>query len=376
MRFADIPGHEPVKRHLRSLVDADRLPHALLLSGAEGSGKMLLARALAQYIHCTARHDGDSCGRCPSCLQHASHSNADLHFVYPIVKSKAKHLLVSTDNIAEWRGFISNYPYGGWQNWLDALDAGNSRPAIYVDESADILRKMNMSNYAARFKVLIFWLPEKLQPDAANKLLKIIEEPYADTRFIFVSNEPQAILPTIYSRLQRVEVPRFSDADITRILVDEKGVDQELALQIAAMSEGNACAAIEGVDVAGEYKEFMSLFQEIMRNAYGRKVKQLNIQAEAIAAMGREKIIRFLAYCSRMVRENFIYNLRMPGLVRLNRSEEMFSSRFSPFVNTANAPQMMELFDSASADISRNANARIVMFDTLLQLIVQIIKKP
>lgn len=375
MRFADIAGHNNVKEHLRTLVDSDRVPHALLLSGPEGTGKLALARALAQYMHCVSPVNGDSCGRCPSCVQHASLNNADMHFVYPIVKSKQKHQLVSTDMADAWRNFLSCGNYASWQRWLDIIDAGNSRPGIYVEESAEILRKLNISNFSAKYKVMVVWLPEKLQGEAANKLLKIIEEPFDDTKFIFVSNDPASILPTILSRLQRVAVTRLSDDEIAAILVDTRGVDPQAAVQLAYISDGNACTALDAVETAGEFDEFMELFQDIMRKAYMRDVKALRDNGDTVAAMGREKSLRFLAYCARMVRENFIYNLGRQDLVRLTGAEARFSSRFAPFINAANADDMMRLFDEAAADISRNANAKIVMFDTLLHLIVLILRK-
>ncbi len=375
MRFADIAGHNNVKEHLRTLVYSDRVPHALLLSGPEGTGKLALARALAQYMHCVSPVNGDSCGRCPSCVQHASLNNADMHFVYPIVKSKQKHQLVSTDMADAWRNFLSCGNYASWQRWLDIIDAGNSRPGIYVEESAEILRKLNISNFSARYKVMVVWLPEKLQGEAANKLLKIIEEPFDDTKFIFVSNDPASILPTILSRLQRVAVTRLSDDEIAAILVDTRGVDPQAAVQLAYISDGNACTALDAVETAGEFDEFMELFQDIMRKAYMRDVKALRDNGDTVAAMGREKSLRFLAYCARMVRENFIYNLGRQDLVRLTGAEARFSSRFAPFINAANADDMMRLFDEAAADISRNANAKIVMFDTLLHLIVLILRK-
>ena len=298
-----------------------------------------------------------------------------MHFVYPIVKSKQKHQLVSTDMADAWRNFLSCGNYASWQRWLDIIDAGNSRPGIYVEESAEILRKLNISNFSARYKVMVVWLPEKLQGEAANKLLKIIEEPFDDTKFIFVSNDPASILPTILSRLQRVAVTRLSNDEIAAILVDTRGVDPQAAVQLAYISDGNACTALDAVETAGEFDEFMELFQDIMRKAYMRDVKALRDNGDTVAAMGREKSLRFLAYCARMVRENFIYNLGRQDLVRLTGAEARFSSRFAPFINAANADDMMRLFDEAAADISRNANAKIVMFDTLLHLIVLILRK-
>lgn len=376
MKFSDITGHDNVKDRLRTMVDEDRMPHALLLSGPAGVGKLALARALAQYVHCTSRSGGDSCGVCPSCLQHQSFNNADMHFTFPYVKKKSEGLIECADYAAPWREFLSQGAYGTWQEWLDICKAGNSQPVIYVEESAEIVRRMNMSNYSARYKIVLLWLPEKLQTEAANKLLKIIEEPFADTRFILVSNEPQNILPTIYSRTQRIELSRLSANEIASALTTHQAIDERMAADIAVRSEGSMATALELTAAGGEHEEFAPLFRDMMRKAYGRDVKALRTMADDIAGMGREKSRRFLAYCCFMVRENFIYNLQCPELNSMDSEEAMFSSRFAPFINAANAEPLLESFTSAASDIGRNASAKIVMFDTLLQLIVALRLKP
>lgn len=376
MRFRDIIGHEDIKARLRELVDAGRMPHALMLHGPAGTGALALARALAQYIHCRARTGGDSCGACPSCLQHRSLNCADMHYSYPIVKKKGEGLLVCADYAPQWREFLARGTYASWEDWLDVCKAGNSQPAIYVEESAEIVRKMNMSNYAAEYKVALIWLPERLQAEAANKLLKIIEEPFTDTLFILVSNDPAAVLPTILSRTRRIGLPRLSAPEIASALARDYGLDPQLAKSVASRAEGSMAAAIELIAAEGEHGEFAPMFRDMMRKAYAKDVKALRAMADDIAAMGREKSRRYLAYCCDMVRENFIYNLRVAPLLGMDDDEMRFSSRFAPFINAANAERMLDAFSSAASDIGRNASPRIVMFDTLLRLIVMIMMKP
>lgn len=376
MKFCDIIGQEKVKSRLRDMVDGDRLPHALLLHGPAGVGALAMGRALAQYVHCRNHVDGDSCGVCPACLQHQSLNNADMYFVYPIVKKKSEGLILSGDYAPEWREFIERGPYASWEDWIESSKAGNSQPAIYVDESAEIVRRMNMSSYSARYKIVLMWLPERLQPEAANKLLKIIEEPFADTLFILVSNDVSAILPTIYSRTQRVELPLLGINEIASALERDYGVDSTAAYSVAVRSEGSMTTAIALTGTEGEHAGFARLFREMMRRAYSRDVKKLRETADEIAGMGREKSRRYLAYCCDMVRENFVYNMRVASLLNMDREEMDFSYRFAPYINAANAERMLDLFGTASADIARNASAKIVMFDTLLQLIVLILTKP
>ena len=344
MKFCDIIGQEKVKSRLRDMVDGDRLPHALLLHGPAGVGALAMGRALAQYVHCRNHVDGDSCGVCPACLQHQSLNNADMYFVYPIVKKKSEGLILSGDYAPEWREFIERGPYASWEDWIESSKAGNS--------------------------------PERLQSEAANKLLKIIEEPFADTLFILVSNDVSAILPTIYSRTQRVELPLLGINEIASALERDYGMDSTAAYSVAVRSEGSMTTAIALTGTEGEHAGFARLFREMMRRAYSRDVKKLRETADEIAGMGREKSRRYLAYCCDMVRENFVYNMRVASLLNMDREEMDFSYRFAPYINAANAERMLDLFGTASADIARNASAKIVMFDTLLQLIVLILTKP
>lgn len=369
MRFSEVPCSRDVKDRLVSLVDRDRLPHALLISGPAGAGKLALARALAQYIHCENRHDGDSCGRCPACLQHRSFNNPDMHFVYPVTAAAGK---TSDASIDQWKDFLSRYRYNPYEGWLEALNAGNSQPLIYVDEANAIIEKMSLSAYRSRYKVTLIWLPEKLKEEAANKLLKLIEEPWGDTRFILVSNEPGAILPTIFSRTQRVNVKRPSDETVARILCEETPLEPHDAASVARLADGNLNRALALVEAQGETQDFLEIFQEMMRNAYARRLREMKDLSERMASLGRETIRRMLAYFSAQVRENFIYNLHRPELNNMSGDEERFSSRFAPFINASNADRILALFSHADFDISRNANAKVVMFDMSLQLIVLI----
>lgn len=372
MKFSDIIGHQEQIEALRSLVDTDRIPHALLLSGPAGIGKLALARAFAQYIHCTNKINGDSCGKCPSCLQHQSLNNADMHCAFPIVKKSSPKMTISDDYMSRWKEFIDSVPFASFEKWLEIIEAGNSQPQIYVEESVAILHKMNLSNFSAKYKIMLIWLPEKLREEAANKLLKIIEEPFDDTKFILVSNEPQNILATIFSRTQRINLKKLSVSQITDFLTSYMGIENEPATEIARISDGNINSAIENIALSTESHSFRELFQEVMRKAYSRDIRYLKDWSEKVAAMGREKERRFLSYCARMIRENFIYNFGIPQINYLNKEEAQFSSRFAPFINERNVEKIINEIDNAERDIARNANAKIVLFDFCLKLIYYI----
>lgn len=372
MRFREITGHKEIIENLRKLVDTGKIPHAFLFTGIPGIGKFRTARALAQYIHCKNRTNGDSCGECPSCLQHRKFNNPDLHFVYPVVKKDG--VLISKDMIDPWKEMLENYSYMPVEKWNELIKAGNSQPSIYVNESEEIISRASLSAFQEDFKIFIIWLPEKMRIEAANKLLKVIEEPFEDTIFILVSNNDSKILPTIQSRTQRINFKPISEEDLQHLLL-EKGVGEEIATDAARISQGSVQKAEDIACHPEELIEFSNLFKEIMRAAYVLKATSLKELSETAAAFGREKLIRFLNYCGRLVRENYIYNLNVPDLILLTRDESEFSSRFAPFIHDGNVEQLSEEIARATQDIERNGNSKIVMFDLLL-LFSRLVRKP
>ena len=273
MKFSDIPAHDSVKQQLVAMVDNNRIPHALLLEGKSGIGKMMLARAFAQYIHCTGRRDGDSCGVCPSCIQHKSFNHIDTHYSYPVIKLKNRSGAAISDDWAEqWRQFLDDSPYMDMNSWVELLGNANAQPQIFVDESGSLIRKLNFTSHAARFKIVLMWLPERMNEPCANKLLKLLEEPHDDTLFILVSNEPARILPTIYSRLRRIEVKRLSDETVGKYLTDHYGTDRDAAEGIARLAEGSILEAVRRLSTSDESRQFLEMFMSLMRLAYQKRL--------------------------------------------------------------------------------------------------------
>lgn len=372
MKFQDVIGNEAAKSQLRLMIDNDRIPHAILLMGPEGIGKLSMARAAAQYIHCENRINGDSCGICPSCRQHQSFNHADTFFSFPVIKGKNNSKPTSDDYIAEWKHFLSNNAIENYQNWLKELNNENAQPQIYASESASVIEKMSYASYSAKYKILILWLPEKMNEECANKLLKIIEEPYSDSIFIMVSDNPKDILPTIFSRLQRIEMKKLSTEDITVYLNRNYSIDLQDARAVAASSDGNIISAQETIALNGENKEFFENFVALMRLAYSRDLKSLKSWSENINNFKREKIKRFMQYLARMVRENYIYNMHHAELNYLNKAEAQFSQRFAPFINNGNAERMVAEIEKVEKDIQGNANGKIVLFDFAIKITILI----
>lgn len=375
MRFSDIKGNDDAKDALRGMIDSGQIPHAILISGPKGIGKMMMARAFINYLNCENRANGDSCGVCPACRRINAGNNPDIHFFYPIYKLKSQKFERSEDYAPQWKQMLEESPYMDLTKWMDLMNGENSQPQIYVDDAVEISRIATLSSFSDRYKIFIIWLPERLKPEAANKILKILEEPHDDTLFIAVSNEPGLILPTIFSRFRRIEMRRPSDSEIADFLIN-KGVAPAYAPTLAQLAEGSLLRASQLASAEGESREFEAIFRDVMRFAYSRKVANLKNLSDDLAGLGREKSLRLLNYFARLIRENFIANLCIPPLNVMTPEESSFSSKFAPFINSANVESIIKAVDEAARDISRNANSKLVWFDLMILLMIYLRRKP
>ncbi|MBR3565071.1 MAG: DNA polymerase III subunit delta [Paludibacteraceae bacterium] len=386
MQFSKIIGQERVKNRLLDNVRSGRIPHAQLFAGQAGVGKLQLAVAFAQYLACPNRSDVDSCGQCPSCLQFQKLEHPDLHFVFPVLKSDSS-TPISDDYIAKFRQLFLQQPYFSLSQWTNFMGAGTKMCYIYEKESQEIVRKLNFKSYSAEYKTMIIWLPEKMFGDVcANKLLKLLEEPPEKTLFILVSEQPEKLLPTIISRVQQIRVPRLTEQEIMQAIKErDSDIDITKALDIAHIAEGSFQKALQILEENEENIMFFNFFKELMRNAYRVQARigmpdaliELRKWSEQMgeASIGREMRIRFLQYCQRMIRENYVLNLQDKQLNYLTEEERKFSVNFAPYINGNNVEQIMTLFSQAQAQIEQNGTARIIFFDMCLQLVVLIKKR-
>lgn len=373
MNFSDIPYHENAKERMRRMVTSGHLPHAILIEGPQGTGKFAMARAFARYIHCSDPDpNGDACGICQSCRLHDAMNHIDLCHVFPVVKLDGMNSApVSDDFYSEWIEFIGNHKYMDINAWAATFPKKNAQPQIYVTESASLLHKLAFTSHISRYKIVLWWLPERMNEETANKLLKIIEEPFENTIFIMVSDNPKEILPTIYSRVQRIELKRLPDDVVAAGLMESHpDLSSADAMALAHIASGSMIEAEKNVAFSGEQQKFLDLFMQLMRLAYQRKIKDLRVWANTLADMGREQQMRFYDYTMRMVRENFVLNFHVPQLSYLNTAEAGFSSKFSPYINVGNVERLMNVFNDARRDISANGNGKIVNLDVAVKVIL------
>jgi DNA polymerase-3 subunit delta' len=370
MNFAQIPGHREIKGKLLRSVRDERVSHAQIFAGPDGCGSMALALAYAKYIGCENRTEHDSCGVCKSCVKHEKMIHPDLHFVFPVFKGKKTNEPVSDNYIEEWREFVKKSPFFTITTWLDFIEVENSQGMIYTAEAAEIIKKLSLKSYESEFKIMIIWLPERMNQTISNKLLKMIEEPPEKTLFLLVSEEPDKIIPTILSRCQLVKIPSFNNRDIAKYLVETSGLTSDAAADIARVSNGSIMRAIELSENQEATHASLERFKSLMRFAWKRDIISLISWADEIAATGREPQKNFVLFSLRLLRENLMLSLgqKKNNLVFLTGEEDEFSVKFHPSINRENIIPLTEEFSLVYSHIEANGNAKIIFLDLALKV--------
>lgn len=371
--FDDIVGQADAKERLLRQWRDNHVPHAQLLCGPQGVGKLPLALAFARYICCPNRTETDACGHCPSCVQWDKLVHPDVFFMYPYIKKKTSD--TGDTYLPLWREALIRNSYLTLPEWLDTLGADNKQGLIPEKESDEILKKLSLKPLESEFRVVIVWLPEKMNETCANKMLKLLEEPPEKTIFLLVSENPELLLPTIISRTQRFELKRIEAGDMVQVLQQRLGIGAAESENIAHMANGSFSKALESIHLDEQSELQFDLFVKLMRLCYQRKIRELKEWSEDVAKLGREKQKDLLQYCQRMIRENFILNFHQRSMVYLTTKEQQFSENFAPFINERNVYRIMNEMAAAQQHIEQNVNAKIVFFDFAIKMIVLIAPK-
>ena len=370
MNFSLIPGQAEIKAKLIRSVSEERVSHAQLFAGAEGCGSMALALAYARYISCENRTEFDSCGVCKSCVKYEKLIHPDLHFVFPVIKSKKFTDPVSDNYLVEWREFVQKSPFFTVNNWLDSIEVGNAQGLIFASEASEIIKKLNLKTFESDFKIMILWLPEKMHQSTANKLLKMIEEPPDNTLFLLISEEPDKVIPTILSRCQLVKIPSFKSTDIQKYIRERFNLASDKAADIAHVSNGNINRAIDLCENEDFSRANFDRFKSLMRFAWKRDMSSIISWSEEMASTGREAQKNFIAFSLRLLRENLMLSLDQlkNNLVYLTGEEADFSGKFHPSVNQNNIIPLTDEFNLCYSHIEANGNAKIIFLDLALKV--------
>lgn len=374
MRFNDIPGNAKLKSKLIQAIAENRIPHAQLFVSMDGGGNLPLALAYTQYLFCKSPLETDSCGVCEACRKVSQLAHPDLKMVFPITANKTEKISTYKDQFIEFKDAFFENPYLSVSDWVQYLGKEDKKPIINVESVSEIHRDLQYKPFEANFNVVLVWLPELFFHSAVPKLLKILEEPPAQTLFLLVSNSPSDILNTILSRTQLVKLDKIEDWEMLEALTQKHSVDIQRATEIVNIANGNYNLAQFLINEE-DNSESVNLFREWMLSAYRTDVPSLLKFADSFHTMSRDKQKTFLAYCLHLVRESLISANQMPELNRMTSAERSFIPKFSKFINASNANEIRNMLEKSLYYVDRNANMKIVMANISLRL-MELIKDP
>ena len=379
MQFSDVIDQYQTKQHLTQMQQQNRLSHALLFMGKEGFGGLPLALAFAQFVMCenkqqvankeeateNQKSEMDSCGACSACVKAAQFAHPDIHYTYPVIPKKGGDKPISTDYIKEWREFLQTYPYGNVFDWLQYIGAENKQGNITAEECNDIIRKLNLKSFESGYKILVVWMPEYLRKEG-NKLLKLIEEPPANTLFILVAENEEAILPTILSRCQLVPIPAPDDASVREALHNRSAVPLAKAQQVAAIVQGNYREALQQLQHAEEdWQSFLSDWLKfIIRHMVPEQLKWL----DEVSKLGREKQKQFLRYFNHLIGQSIRIKVLGTDVIAMPDNERDFAQRLGKIASVSQQHIMSEEIDKAIYYIERNAHAKMLFHALTIKL--------
>jgi DNA polymerase-3 subunit delta' len=371
MKFEQIPGNEDVKKKLVGTVHSGKYSHAQIFAGSEGSANLMLAYAYAQFINCESPLENDSCGTCPNCIKISKLIHPDVVSIMPVAKTKPDQKEVTSALFAqEWRTFVEEQPYGGLTEWTMHFAGGEKNTLIAIAESRNLIKSASLKSFEAKSKVYIIWLPEKMNTSAANTLLKIIEEPPADTLMLLVSNDFDSVLGTIQSRCLRVNILPFKQDEVKEYLKTKDGLDENTAALISSISEGNINKAVQ---LSHEVADSSLIrFEDWMRYCYVSDYAELISLADAYHQLSTEQQKTLLKRGMTLLRECLV--LDIDGTQMHTEQDEDFIRKFGSSMGFEKVEKIQSMLNVAFGHIERNASAKMVFLDTSLQIASMISK--
>ncbi len=359
MFFHEIIGQEAVVQHIREAVQNNRLPHALMLSGPAGIGKLALANAIAQYVNCLNPSDTDSCGTCSNCGKIRKGIHPDIRFILPIIsKKEGSRQLLSADYFGEFRSHFFEEPYMSFAQWQRLLGGANKQLMISVHEIRALKQHIYLKAFEALYKVLIIWNAERINVQGANAFLKLLEEPPDKTLLIMTCSDPSKLLNTINSRCQRIQLGRVGVEEIRQYLLDKKKLDESQATEIAAIAEGSMANAHELLEDSSI--TLKAVYIEWLRAIYTGRYDKMTLQTEKVYKESKEFQKLFLALAIKKMRDSLLYHLDMKQLALVTEDEKAFQNNFSKVVDPTKVSFIAKALEESLRQISGNANAQMV----------------
>ena len=373
MYFKEVLGQEKLKKLLMQSIREGTVPHAQLFLGPKGSANLALALAFAQYVACKNKQQDDACGSCTSCVKHLKFVHPDLHFVFPVATTpNVKTKPVSKNFLGEWRSLLDENPYFSLLDWLKLIGVENKQGLISVEESVHVLKDLSLKPYESETRIMLIWMPEKMNIQAANKLLKIIEEPPQKTLFLLVAESTENMLPTVLSRTQLLKVPRNSDQEVLNYLTN-RGVEQGKAKMISNLVDGNINEALQLAEHVEDSEQNALNFVQWMRLCFSalqvKDIDKLVQWSEMMAKVGRESQKSFLLFASNVMRDALLKNYGVEKMMKMNVIGNNFTmEKFAPFIHADNCMEIISELNLAQLHIERNANPKILFLDTSFKI--------
>lgn len=367
MKFSDIIGNSEVKEALVRMADGGRIPHAMMFHENEGCGALALIVAFMQYLNCKSRHDWDSCGICPSCNQISKLIYPDMHFVFPVAGEK----VTSESFIQKWRDLFVRNPFFMENELYETLEIEKKAASISVADAKNILGWLSLSSFSDGYRAIVIWLPEKMQTEASNRLLKIVEEPSEKTLFLFVTHQPERVLKTIRSRCQLIRVMPAGKDEIAAALPRWTGIDAEAAAYAAEFASGSIGVAIRSLAERDENVEMMDIFMGLMDSILSRNYLAALEAGETVSAMdSREKQKAFCKFAGECVRRIYMLQQNMPGISGIRPEDREFYDDAARRCGPLFCQRALAAISKAYSLIVRNVNQKIVFTNMVNRLFV------
>jgi len=362
MIWSHVIGQKKIKKHLEHLLDSKQVPHAQLFTGTSGYGSLPLALSFSLQM---LQIDSSQKINKPlgEKIQHP-----DLHFVYPVVKKGGEKIVLSNDYSLDWAAFLNNNPYGNYANWFESIDVGNKQGLIGVNEINALHKKMSLKSYSGGNKVCVLWGVEKMNKEASNAFLKLLEEPPKKTFFVLVAESNDRLLATLVSRCQLVPLPPISENELLDTLKEDV-LNRKSLVKQAEGDYRKLKLLIENL----ENKEAETLLIKVLRTSLrvrgdNAAVVELMSWASEMSVLGREEQKTFLQYGIRFIRDAFLLNYSLSNLVHYKSENGFNINKLGPFVNSENINELIALFEKSHYHITRNANAKMIFTELGLQL--------
>ena len=366
MKFSEVVGHNEIKQKLIHAVQNGRIPHAQLFLGQEGGGNLALAISYAQYVNCTQRTSEDSCGSCPSCVKYKHLQHPDLHFCFPVFGDWKRGTKPSDHYMGEFHDIVKNNPYTTYIEWMEKISETKSG-IINVAQSDEVIKKLSLKPYEAAYQVMIIWMPECMNTETANKLLKTIEEPPNRSLLILFANNDEEMLSTILSRVQYIKLKKLQDMDMLAALTSRFELPFDKAREIVNVADGNYRYALRLVEMEDMDEDTTKLLQDWFRSSYAMDIGKLTQVVDTISKLSREKQKSFYEYAIHIFRQALAMN-NAEEVMRVTTNERQFLDKFSSVTQNHKLPKLIEKLEKSVYYVDRNANGKILAMNLSMDL--------